>query len=88
MLTCSTGARRSLAPIECRLCRMSAVWTDHPEEFLATVCLHYRRCAAEVGKRHGRTKNPKRKEMSHDASENPNVERVHPVCAGNSASRR
>lgn len=37
-----------LTRIFCDACRVSGLWTDDPQEFLQTVCSHYRQCSAEL----------------------------------------
>jgi hypothetical protein len=37
-----------LARISCDACRLSALWTDDPQGFLDTVCMHYGECRARL----------------------------------------
>jgi hypothetical protein len=34
--------------ISCQNCRLSSLWTDEPEAFLASVCPRYRHCQARL----------------------------------------
>ncbi len=36
----------TLLKVSCVRCRLSALWTDDPEEFLSATCIHPRRCEA------------------------------------------
>jgi hypothetical protein len=36
-----------LVHVRCERCQLPSVWTDDPEGFLSTVCLHSGRCLAK-----------------------------------------